>query len=542
MYKCNTCEKEYTSQKRYLNHIENCDYVDNSSKRSSHSVAVLSDVEDDFRSLSRSRNHDNTNLEQLMKDKAKYKIEIKKYKAELRSRVEEHRNELERIQEYFQKQLIDLTEKKDELLDQVNSAKEELFNEKERLRSEFSKKITTEKNRLENRYSGKNTAEVRLQSIINKLQKEKEALREEFNNDINTLKEAHRVELNNIQGDVCKYQQALERERDDVKRAVQLLQAEKDSVMAVLHREKEQALYDLTADKDTVIHSLEHIKSNLQREKELLERNYKCEIQDLKCSHEIAISDMNRTIEKLKDNHAKAINQNRSHIESKLSNMEDKAAKDMQIALDQHQLALATKEYSYSTTLKNIKAENIRQIEELTAQIATIQQKMIETENCNRTQMDRVQKNAEEKMKEIQCKTVNEKVELIRKMEKEHNENVRDRDHTINELERLNHILGAQIGHYHSAIKNMETDTSRIKQQFVTSLNQQKEENIKAISERETKINTLEKEIQNIRSQKDNHNKILTEKETKIINMKARIRELESMLSDDIRSITSNKI
>ena len=66
-----------------------------------------------------------------------------------------------------------------------------------------------------------------------------------------------------------------------------------------------------------------------------------------------------------------------------------------------------------------------------------------------------------------------------------------ERDKIINEIQRLNHSLGAQVGQYSSAIDNIKADTSRLKMQFIINLNKQKEDDLKIIKDLEEKIQNL---------------------------------------------------
>jgi hypothetical protein len=445
-------------------------------------------------------------VERLMKDRAKYKAEIKKYKADIRSRIDEHRDELERNQEYFQEQIFSLTEERDELFEQVNLSRDLVFNEKERLRSEFGKKITAEKKRLESLYSSKNSAtSVRLQETVDKLQErlntqleEKERIREEYETQMNLLAEQHRKSSEQSQEDIRKAQQAVDREREEIRRSTQLFQTEKETSIAILRREKNQEIQALIAEKDTVIQSLEFTLKNFQKEKELMEKDHNRAITDLNCTHELSLRERNGVINRLKDTHSRAMDQARTKYEGQITHLTEKATMDLEELAEKHRKEKVMMDANHTDMVKEVRNEAVRQIQELGNEVGTYKQRMAEVERDSKILIDKANNDAEELVRRIE-KEKEQAIDILkREMSSEHQEAVKDRDDTIIELERLNHALGAQVGHYRSAMENMKHDTARIKQQFVSNLNKQKDEDDRAISERESRIVNLEAEIKTV--------------------------------------------
>lgn len=498
--------KEHNTQKRYLKErLEKLDNQDNHSGRSSRSIAALSDVEDEPRSRSRERG--GNDVERLERDKAKYKAELKKYKVELRYRAEEHTKEMEKLQDYFQDQLSDLTEERDTLVDQVSNMRDELFSDKEKLRTEFAKKLATEKSRLETKYKGTSNTALKLQAALEKAQQrlntmmeERDQMRDDYDNKITLLKEKLNAENELVQEETRKLRQSLEREREDIRRSTQVFQVEKDTDLLVQKREYDQKLYELGAEKDTTIFSLQHNLTDLKREKERLERDNERAIIDIKTEHELAITDRNRTIDKLKENHSRTLEQLKLQHEGKINTMTEKLSKDIQQIKEKHKKELEAKDYEYNTTIKNIRIDTNRQIEELAGEVATQKQIVDDLHNSNTKAAENIKGEMNGKIAEARKENEADKERLKKSLEREKEESLRERDSTIMELEKLNHTLGAQVGHYRSAMENMKTDTNRIKQQFVSNLNKQKEEDSKVISDRDKKIAELNSEVKNIQS------------------------------------------
>ena len=464
MYICENCNKEYISQKRYLSHIERCeeqeDHRSRSSRRSGQSMTVISDIED-TRSRSRSivtssdskMSMKNT-VERLMKDRTKYKAEIKKYKADIRSRVDEHRNELEHNKEYFQEQIFSLTEERDELVEQVNLSREENFNEKERLRSEFAK-IATEKKRLESHYGGKNsTTTTRLQATIDKLQErlnaqleEKERIREEYETKMNLVTEQHRNAIEQSQEDIRKAQQAVSREREEIHRTAHLFQTEKETSIAILRREKDQEIESLNAEKDTVIQSLEFTLKNLQKEKELMEKEHIRAITDLNCAHELNLQERNRVINRLKDTHSRVMDQDRVNYESHITHLTEKATRDLEAVAEQHHKDKVLIDAKNIDKINEIRVEAERQIQELGNEVSTYKQRMMEVERDSKILIDKANNDTEELVRRFEKEKEQAIDVLKREMSSEHQKAIKDRDDTINELGWFNHVLGANRGY-----------------------------------------------------------------------------------------------
>lgn len=239
MYTCETCSNKYTSQKSYLSHIESCEEQQerSSSSRKRNSISALSDIEDD---RSRSRYlidgiSMKKMIERLLKDRIKYKAIIKKYKSDIRMRIKEHRYDLERNQEYFQEQILALNEEKDDLTQQLIASREEVFNEKERLRSNFLKKIALEKKRLGISYERKNPSNIKLQKNINKLHEsinmqieQKERIKREYDEDIYN-RDNSITELKSINNTLSSQLEKMKYDTDNIKQQfVQNLNQQKE--------------------------------------------------------------------------------------------------------------------------------------------------------------------------------------------------------------------------------------------------------------------------------------------------------------------------
>jgi hypothetical protein len=229
--------------------------------------------------------------------------------------------------------------------------------------------------------------------------------------------------------------QKLDKERDDTRKHLLKLQNDKEFIAVMLKQEKEQALISLSAEKENIIQSLQFTINKLTNEKENANKEY-----------EIVIQERNNTIDRLK------------HIYMQTS---EKAIKDNKDIIDhvQHQ---------------SIQTEQmIKEKYEKEKQILL----MAHLDAINKINLDNTY--------------------MIDSISKKHKEELHNRDKTISELEEINHKIGAQVSNYLSTIENMTADISRMKQQFITTLNTQQEDHDKVLRERNSFISKLELDIKN---------------------------------------------
>lgn len=227
----------------------------------------------------------------------------------------------------------------------------------------------------------------------------------------------------------------LETEREETRKHILKLQNDKELLAVMLKQEKEQSIITLSAEKDNLVQSLQFIISKLKKEKENSDKE-----------HDIVIQERNNTIDRLKQIYMQT---------------SEKAIKDNKDILDhvQHQ-AIQTEHI-------------IKEKYEKDKQILLINH----LEAINKINLDNSY--------------------AIENINKKHRDDIHNRDKAIAELEQINHNIGSQVSNYLSTIDTMTEDITRLKQQFLSKLNSQQEENEKALRERDLLISKLELDVKN---------------------------------------------
>lgn len=459
-YKCDICSKEYTSQKRYLVHVEKCqnredtrsneERPSSSRSRSVRSIGStrsldISDVEDDRRS-SRSVECNRDSLEKLIRQNEKLKIENKKFVSDIRHMNREHREQLSQNEDYFRDQITALSEERDQLVEQITSVQEKLFNEKDKLRSDFAKKLTTEKKRLEQKYIGLGSNQVsKLTDTIKKLQ-EKQGEYFEEKEDL---------------------EQQLEAKHDEIIHLKSLLKNSEQSLSKteVRYVDKERQLQTLRTEHET--HRL---------------------------SFEKQISELQTNIRFLKDSHAKKLEDNNRINQRKITQEVTEKTQSIQ---KEHDNRLITIHQDFEKKIRELS-------DELDKQKNNVSHNQNLIDECVTRKEHELTSQFIIEIDKFECEICKLKDVIVTK------------DKTISELERVNIDISEKSKHIREAMKRMKNDTDSIKEQFVFNLNKQKEDGENAIIERETRIDILEKEINDYKNNIVQAEKELILKESKI--------------------------
>lgn len=469
-----------------MSHIENCE-----NKRSSVSGLTddMLDLSDDLPSSAKSTDKYSARsintVESLTKDKAKYKTVLKKYQIkELEMKKQEKSNK-----DYFDKKLSNLVLERDELIDKVNELNEDNLI----LQAEFTSKCSDEKKR----YGVNKTSITKLQATIEKLQsqvniqlEEKEKIRL----DSDEVIEKNKTEINqlkNINNRLC---QTLESERVDFRK-------HQDSSILLFRREKEEALLVLETEKDTLIQSLQFSIKNLNKDKEQEAKKYSQQITDEKYKYDLSIQEFDILTKKIKDSHTKAIEQLKNNHDSFISNVKHQHTITLTSLTEKHSKEKIMIESINFDTNKNFRSEFLTREQELLSEITKLNKKVTSIQEESYKQKEVFTKDAEIYMS-ITEKKKNEDIDSIKlNMNKMHKTEIDERDNIINEIQRLNHSLGAQVGQYNSTIDNIKNDTDRLKMQFIFNLNKQKEEYDNIITEIEDKLKNSKNREEKMKTQ-----------------------------------------
>ena len=191
-------------------------------------------------------------IEKLVKDKSKYKAELKSLRNELNNQnLLNHNN-----YEFLNNQLIIITEDRDDLFEQVEQLTSNEPIIKEKLRLEFSKKLANEKTKVIENYNNKelDTSKLKhdvimLKTKLDSVVYEKEQLKSDFNKMTENLK--HNNNIQQLQEEVNFLKRNLQQEKFNIQKKVQMINDEKMEDLNLLKTQKEQQFTDLNIEKLT---------------------------------------------------------------------------------------------------------------------------------------------------------------------------------------------------------------------------------------------------------------------------------------------------
>lgn len=438
--------------------------------------------------------------EKLIKEKIKLKVEVKKYKDRLRACLDAQSEETRKIQEYYDEKISQLQEENDVLTEENGALQNDLYQEKEKMRLDFSKKLQAEKERLQTKYGEQSFSQVnKLSSTIDKLQTriavstdEKEKIREEYEKMLLEASDSSQSQINALNIQLSELKRTVQRERDDISKQISLVETGKDREIELLQLEKR-----------TVTEALETKYDKLKRDYDSLSSEYKASKEELIAINKSELAEKDNIIKRLKEIHTRNIEFIGQQCDGRIQNQQNKMSLELEQARFNYENKITQLEAKHDQVLCSIKSEYDISIKKYESEIKQAKEAVENMQNTNDSLIEKLKTEQLEKISEIAKQYDNEIIQKDITMKKEIEDMAFFRDQTISELEKVNHRLGQQLGHYKSAMENMETDCGKIKKQFVEALNKQSEENSKVVKEREERILLLERNL-DILSEKNN--------------------------------------
>lgn len=491
-FKCEECGNEYMSQKQYLTHVELCQ----SDKRTIRSQSTYKNDNDSVITTTTMTTSEKFKraIEKLMNDKTRLKEDVKKYDKEIRLKVEEHREELEQTHE----QIDRLTEERDKLLKKLLDSEEKVSREKERLRNEFVKKIATEKKKLEADYDGKNNGVIeKLQNALNSKVEEQEQMQMMYETQLSEKDENYASQIEELNERLRYVITTASNDRNEIQRLTSSHDIEKDLLKRNHDNEKELILSEMKVSMKIV----EDDKDSLEKEITRMSKDHQNIIDQIKAEHDTVIRDRDSVIIKLRD----MIRVNEENNQNILSGKIDSLTKQFSQEKEKYMNEMEEKMNSLDITDQNIRDAIVMDANNKIAMYKD------EADQCKK-KYDEIKGNwkkmlskRENELKVFYEGKLKEYVEQMDSREQkiidETNESLREKDRIIDDIQTMNHTLGSQATHYRSSIDRIKSDTDRIKEQFIVNLNKQKEDSDFIIKGHEKHISELEAEITEIHSE-----------------------------------------
>ena len=506
MYTCDRCQKEYVSERRYESHRERCTLRDLDddirSLRSSRSTSsrrsnAISDIENDYRRDSR------MDVDKLLREKTKLKADLKKYTRELQRVKEANRDDMEKSQDYFNQQILELTEERDQLTDDLTTARDVLLNEKERLRDEFNRKLSAHKEQLEKRYSSNSNKQTkRLNDMVSKLQDKLDGQIEEKDEIKQTLEEYYTQREEELRKEVEKHQEenqkiraTFEAERAELKRIAQTCSIEKDAFKMKCDTERNQEIQKVILDKKTAVQTLEGLNQTLQRRIDVLEADKAKETDTLKTSHQNTIRMKEHQMNEMKANFKRKLEESTKSLESQLELANQQIEKAVLETVRKHEEKLKQETSQHEKIVEALRVAHDKELRDMNLQLQTARSDVEYQKKHTEDSIKHKEQDMLRQFQQITEKLEGEKESLRQESEKNYTVAITERERKLSQLKDEFDKMEEELVKHRIYTKRVKQDAEDIKNKCVASLNKQKIDTDKVIAEREKHIQTLEEQL-----------------------------------------------
>tara|TARA_B110000259_G_scaffold26137_1_gene26998 strand:- start:148 stop:3768 length:3621 start_codon:yes stop_codon:yes gene_type:complete len=536
MYKCKACGMQFSTQKKYIKHLEICEV-----ETQSFNSLVLTDIEDDHNSISSYKsknrsgrsvvhvNDENTKnmIEKLVKDKSKYKAELKSLRNELNNQnLLNHNN-----YEFLNNQLIIITEDRDDLFEQVEQLTSNEPIIKEKLRLEFSKKLANEKTKVIENYNNKelDTSKLKHDVIMLKTKldselNEKEQLKSSLESEIKLTNTKHNNNIQQLQEEVNFLKRNLQQEKFNIQKKVQMINDEKMEDLNLLKTQKEQQFTDLNIEKLTIISELENKIQNMEKVKKNLEDSFNKKLENKQSQLDQEIDNKTKENEKLTKFYENKLEKTENLYDSRVDTLNTKFIQEKTFIESEHTKEFEKFNYEYSTKIKCENDNHKEEIDLLTKKIDNLNVEIEQIiENSKKTILDNTNK-YKEKTQQLINNHSDELEKLSNIIKKENIREITEKNNTINDLMVANANLGVKFNTIKLTLENMEKDSLKTKEEFINSLNNQIDKHRQVTTNYDDKNLNLQKEIDSNNKQL---NKIIEETQKENISIKSKNLESE---------------
>ena len=536
MYKCKACGMQFSTQKKYIKHLEICEV-----ETQSFNSLVLTDIEDDHNSISSYKsknrsgrsvvhvNDENTKnmIEKLVKDKSKYKAELKSLRNELNNQnLLNHNN-----YEFLNNQLIIITEDRDDLFEQVEQLTSNEPIIKEKLRLEFSKKLANEKTKVIENYNNKelDTSKLKHDVIMLKTKldselNEKEQLKSSLESEIKLTNTKHNNNIQQLQEEVNFLKRNLQQEKFNIQKKVQMINDEKMEDLNLLKTQKEQQFTDLNIEKLTIISELENKIQNMEKVKKNLEDSFNKKLENKQSQLDQEIDNKTKENEKLTKFYENKLEKTENLYDSRVDTLNTKFIQEKTFIESEHTKEFEKFNYEYSTKIKCENDNHKEEIDLLTKKIDNLNVEIEQIiENSQKTILDNTNK-YKEKTQQLINNHSDELEKLSNIIKKENIREITEKNNTINDLMVANANLGVKFNTIKLTLENMEKDSLKTKEEFINSLNNQIDKHRQVTTNYDDKNLNLQKEIDSNNKQL---NKIIEETQKENISIKSKNLESE---------------
>lgn len=496
MYTCHTCQKSYNNKGRYESHVQRCGRVN---------------VDDDLQSVASNKSETSivsnyiSDVEGGSKKGSRLNVKLKKYNRELQRVKEVNRDDMEKSQEYFHDQILNLTDERDKLAEDLFIAKDKLFYERGRMRDEFNRKLISHKEQLENRYSAAGNKYIkRLKDIIDNLQnkldsqlEEKEKVKESLDKYYSEREEKFLKDIEKHQEEMQTVSKTFEVERTDLTRIMQACVSEKESYMTKCDVEKNKDIQKILLDKRSDIRVLEKINISLESRLSGIEEDKDKEINRIKTSHKNNIATKDRHISEINARYKKTLEETTKSMQCRIDRAHKEVEKAVQESSKKHIEKLQQEKSQHDKIIIALKMEHKREIENMDKDLRSAIEDVAYQKKFTDHAIERKEKDMLKQFQTITNKLESEILNITRKSDNKYNESVIDGEKTINKLKNDVNIVEHELNKQRMYSKKVEQDSINDKKESDVYITNKKREYDKIIMEKDKSIREISSNLKN---------------------------------------------
>lgn len=441
------------------------------SKRDSRSsYGSLSDLRD---SDEESSNKYKKMAKKLSKDKSELKDKLRKLIEDVETKNKEHRSELERTQEYFQDQILELTDQKNQL--KMDLSKKDNKKELQTIKR-LETTITTLQERLNNQTQELEQYKENLGQVSDEKEQQYRKTMMELQEQVKLAKEQElkiKKEFQNLIN-------SCEKEKLFIADRVRL---DKDSEINRINQEKVNAIRMCEMDKDFLEKKTREAEQ--RREKEFNDLKYNLEKSKKENERKVqdTIENCKKTIEAFQMDHDGKTNELIRQHNIDLENM----VKECEKRLDSNTLENTKKMEVLGHVLglehEKLRRERDQAVIQMEKMFTDFIKKEDETARKHEYDLEKVQNNLKTRLELKEQELNGQKLKF---------------DKTLGEATEINQKLGQQVSILRDNLKKVHDNALNVNNQFINSLNKQKETAEKEIYEKSMIISKLESDFKKI--------------------------------------------
>lgn len=431
---------------------------------------------DELEQSSESRDKYKKMAKKLSQDKSELKEKLRKVLDDLENKTKTHRSELEKTQDYFQNQILELTERNNQLKSELS-------------RKDNKKELQTIK-RLETTIT---TLQERLNSQTQEL--------EQYKENLGQITEEKEDELKRLISDLQNQLRVSKEQEIKIKKEFQNIinacEKEKQFISEKMRLEKETEINRINQEKINAIRMIEMDKDFLEKKTKEAEQRREKELNELKLSLEKSKRENELKTQNGLENFKKTMESMQQDFEGKLFEVKrlnsidvENIKKDCEVKINLNNIENSQKMEALALSLGKEHERIKKERDQAVLQMEKNFQEYLKKE-------DELNRKHEQEISKL-TQTLTDKFDL---KEKDYNNLKLKYEKQMGESIEINQKLQQEINLHKLNIKKLQDNSQHLNSQFITNLNKQKENAEKEIFERDKLISKLDSDLKRIVSE-----------------------------------------